>query len=362
MKKRKLSEQVKTKIARLVDHKFAEEIFTEHLPKYYPDFKKLSGVTCTPFKRHLGVTSAVFVVEFKIKYIDKEGKNRHLDIFASAHSDGSRKGAYQKTKALYTHGFDKGKFRVTKPLFFLAQQKAFFYEASPGSSLFYFFTENPRADLKPSFELAAGWVKKVHQLDFPTTVEWPVFKISNMIPSPEDFIEDFYNDDKKQGKIIKKLVADMVRMKKSFDKRIDKNIIYGDYHPENVIIKDLKAKDLEMIDFTDLAMGDSMMDLGTFLQQFDFMGHNFLSREKMNKYKRYFVESYFGQKFDDIAVDFINRINLYQSWTAMRTAVFLFYMKNVENPVDDLLHDAVKHLELAKASKKHINLYYHLPR
>lgn len=359
MKKRKLSEEAKRKIAKLVDQKFVKKVFEEHLPKYYPDFKKLVSIDHKPFKRHLGVTSAVFVVEFKITYLDKEGHNRHIDIFASAHSDGSRKGAYTKTKALYTHGFDKGKFRVTQPLFFLPQQKAFFYVSSPGDSLFYFFTKDPKSDLKPSFELAAGWIKKLHQMEIPTTVEWPTFRISQMVPSPEDFIEDFHNDDKKQGQLVKKLVADMRKLKKSFDKQFDKNVIYGDYHPENVIIKSLDAKDLEMIDFTDLALGDPMMDLGTFLQQFDFMAHNFLSREKMNQHKRHFVESYFEQKFDDIDVKFINRINLYQAWTALRTAVFLFYMKDVQNPVDDLIHDAIKHLELAKESNKHINLYYH---
>ncbi len=30
-----------------------------------------------------------------------------------------------------------------------------------------------------------------------------------------------------------------------------------------------------------------MMDIGTFLQQFDFMGHSFLGREEINKYKEF---------------------------------------------------------------------------
>lgn len=359
MKRRALSEKVKAKIAKLVDLKFIKAVFEEKLPKYYPDFRKLISIKSDPYKRHLGVTSAVFVVEFKIKYLDKHGKTKNLDIFASAHSDGSRKGAYQKTKELYRHGFDRGEFRVTKPLFFLPEQKAFFYESSPGRSFFYFFTQNPQADLSHALRLIAGWVKKLHELEYNPHFKWPVFDILDMVPPPSRFLEDFMTNDKKQGKLVDKLVKDMVKAKKSFDKKIKKSLIYGDYHPENVVIKSLEAKDLEMIDFTDIALGDPMMDLGTFLQQLDFMGHNFLSRQEMNSYKRYFVESYFKKNFDQVDIEFINRINLYQSWTALRTAVFLFYMKDVENPIDDLLEDSINYLKLSKESSRKINLYHH---
>ncbi|MBU1202578.1 aminoglycoside phosphotransferase family protein [Patescibacteria group bacterium] len=359
MKRRALSEKSKAKIARLVDHDFVEGIFRQHLPKYYPDFKTMLSISSDPYKRHLGVTSAVFVVEFKIKYLDKHGKTKNLDIFASAHSDGSRKGAYQKTKALYKHGFDKGQFRVTKPLFFLSEQKAFFYESSPGRSFFYFFTENPKADLSHSLKLIAGWAKKLHQTEFKANFKWPIFDIYDMVPSPNHFVGDFLLTDKRQGKLVDKLVKDMAKTKKAYDKTIKKTIIYGDYHPENVVIKSLEAKDLEMIDFTDIALGDPMMDLGTFLQQLDFMGHNFLSRKEMNEYKKYFVESYFEQDFEQIDIQFINRINLYQSWTALRTAVFLFYMKDIENPIDDLLEDSINHLKLARENNRNINLYHH---
>jgi len=114
---------------------------------------------------------------------------------------------------------------------------------------------------------------------------------------------------------------------------------------------------LKMIDLTDVCLGDPMIDLGTFLQQFDFMGHNFISRKKMNKYKDYFIKIYFNKEIKNINIKYINRINLYQSWTALRTSVFLFYMKDVNNPVFNLLKDSNKYLQLAENNKKEINIY-----
>ena len=86
------------------------------------------------------------------------------------------------------------------------------------------------------------------------------------------------------------------------------------------------------------------------------MGHNFVSRKDIDQYKLSFVESYFSKKLKNIDIEYINRINLYQSWTAMRSAIFLFYMKDVVNPIDDLLEDSVQYLELAKNNKRDINV------
>ena len=353
----KLSEKTRQRISKLVEKDFAISILNKRLPKYYNDFKAIKSLKLKPFKHHLGITSAVFVVEYKIKYINLEGKIKVIDIFVSAHSDGSRKGAYQKTKALYNHGFDKGNYRVTKPLFFLAEQKAFFYVSSPGRSFFNFFTQDTSSDLENSMELITGWIKKLHKIDIKTVdFKWPSFDILKMVPAPASFIKDFKDSDPQLGANIEKLVNDLSRMDRKFRKDIGNILIYGDFHPENIIMKNLEATDLEMIDFTDIALGDPMMDLGTFIQQFDFMGHNFISRKEIDKHKQNFVEAYFSKDFKDIDIEYINRINLYQSWTAMRTTTFLFYMKDVVNPIDDLLEDSIQYLELAKNNQRSINV------
>lgn len=355
----KLAEKAKRRIAKLMDNDFMVYIFNKNMPKHYPDFKEVISLEMQPFKKHMGITSAVFVVEYKIKYKNKDNQEKDLDIFASAHSDGSREGAYKKTKALHSSGFDKGKFRVTRPLFFLADQKAFVYVASPGQSFFDFFSQDPQADLESPLKLAAGWVKKLHGLEVDRTkFDWGYFSIDDMIPSPKVFLLDFMTKDIEQGKLVADLISGMKSLQKKFDAKIEKTIVYGDYHPENIIIHDLEADYLEMIDFTDITLGDPMMDLGNFLQQLDFMGHNFISRKKINNYKKYFIEAYFAKDLDQLDSYLFSRINLYQSWTALRTAVFLFYKKDLENPIIDLLKDSINYLKLSEESQRQINLYH----
>ena len=345
-------------MVKLIDKDFILRVLDIRLKSHYPDYKKIVNLKITPYKKHLGKTSVVFVLEYKIKYLSTANKKKSLIIFASAHSDGSRKVAYQRTKVLYKNGFDQGDLRVTRPLFFLSKQKAFFYQASAGSSLFYFFTQKPQADFEPSIKLSAAWIKKLHDLSLDKNkLKWNDFQIKNMIPLPDKFIGDFYLSSQKDGRLVENLFKDMRALEKVFNKRLKKKVIYGDYHPENIIIPSLKSSQLEMIDFTDIAFGDPMLDLAVFLQQFDFMGHNFLRRQKINDYKKYFLESYFEKESKQIEADFFARINLYQSWTALRSAVFIFYMRNKENPIDDLLMDARAYLQLAKARKKKINLY-----
>ncbi len=357
MTKKPLSEGSKVKMVKLLEHDFVCDVLNKRLKDHYADFEKIIELDLEPYKRHIGITSAVFVVQYKIKYQSKTGRKKDTEIFVSAHSDGSRLGAYEKTKFLYENGFAKGKFRVTQPLFFLKEQKAFFYISSPGRSLFYFFTKNPKANIKPAMKLAVGWIKKLHKFDTSLdNFKWPYFKISTMVPMPKRFIPDFYASSQERGQLVEELVEEMKKQAKYYNKKNKPKLIYGDCHPENVIIKSLKTNDLEMIDFTDLALGDPMMDIGTFIQQFDFMGHNFLNRKKINNYKKFFIETYFNKGLNDIDIEYINRINLYQAWTALRTTLFLFYMKGVENPIDDLLEDVRQYLELAKENKRIINL------
>ncbi len=351
-----LSEDIKNKISKLADIDFIKQVFTKNLSRHYPNFKEVKNLSLYTHKRHLGRTSVVFVVEYKVDYINRRGEDRRLYIFASAHSDGSRWGAYQKNLALYKNGFSSGPFRVTRPLFFLEEQQAFFYQSSPGKSLFRWFVKNSEADLRPILSLAAGWIKKLHSLDSSLgNINWPVFKIANMVPAPADFVADFIASDAARGETVKQIVDQLQSYEKSFAEQFGKTLVYGDYHPENVVIRGLDTDNIEMIDFTDVACGDPMIDVGTFLEQLDFMMHRFLPREKINEYEIFFVESYFGKQFAEIDQTFINRINLYQAWTALRIAVFLFYAHSAH--IDDMLKEIKHYLQAISENKKIINLY-----
>lgn len=353
-----LSEEIKNNMAKLLSPDFITGVFDERLAEYYKDFKEVKSLELTLYKKHLGRTSTVIVAKYKINYLTPDDQTKMLQIFVSAHSDGSRARAFAKNKYLYDRGFDKGNLRVTRPLFYLSDQYAYFYHGSIGRRLLSFFRENPEADLQPVFSLVATWMKKLHAFAYADkNFQWPVFTIDKMVPEPQHFINDFYRHNQDLGDLGQKLYDNILAQEKSYDANIKKTLIYGDNHPENIIIDSLHTKHLEMIDFSDVAVGDPMVDLGSFLQQFDFMSQTVMSRSKINQYKIAFVETYFGQSLNDIDIDYINRINLYQSWTALRSSTFLFYMKDVQNEIGDLLADCRMYLNLAQDSQRTINLF-----
>lgn len=352
----KIDQKTKDQVAQLANQDFVQDVLNKKLAEYYPDFQKIKKLALQAYKKHLGQTSAVFVVGYQIEYLDQKDQIQKLHLFATAHSDDSRRSAFEKLNFLYQHGFDKGKFQVTRPLFFLQEQKGFFYEASEGESLYSFFKEDQTTDIKPILELASGWIKELHALAIDDSFNWPHFSVSKMVPAPAKFLPDFYSYRQSLGLQVTNIVDQIKQWEDTLSDSFEKKLIYGDYHPENIIIPSLQAKTLKMIDFTDIALGDPMTDLGTFLQQVDFMGHRFFSRAKVNQYKEDFVCSYFKKELTDIPEIYFQRINLYQAWTALRTGVFLFYMHR-DDSVKSLLEEVESYIALIVSKEKKVNIH-----
>ncbi len=349
-------EKKKKNVALLNDEIFIKDCLNQNLAKYYPDFVEVKNLELHAYKKHVGKTSAVFVVAYKLDYLDKTDEIKKIKLVATGHSDGSRKMAFAKLNYLYNHGFSSGKYLVTKPLFYLEENLAFIYEASIGHRLFSLFKADEYLNLANALDLAAAWVKKLHNLEVKNDFVWPNFSVDNIGQSIKKFFDDIIHSNQSLGERVGKLLQEIRVLEQNFLNEITPCLVYGDYHPENVILTSLEAKQIKMIDFTDVALGDPMLDLGSFLQQLDFMGHRFFSRAKVNYEKEYFVTSYFGKKIEDIPSEFFPRINLYQAWVALRTAVFLFYMHK-DDSVKFLLDEVEKYLALVEAKERKINLY-----
>lgn len=349
-------EEQKKKVALLNDEVFIKDCLNKNLAKHYSDFVKVQKLELYAYKKHFSKTSSVFVVAYKLEYLGRDNETKKLKLVATGHSDGSRKAAFVKLNYLYQHGFDSGKYLVTRPLFYLAENLSFVYEASIGHRLFSLFKTDEHLNLSNAMNLAAAWLKKLHQLETDETFVWPKFVINKTGSSIKNFLPDVLASDLDLGTRVKKILASIKKHEAEFAKNLSVCLVYGDYHPENVILTSLEAKQIKMIDFTDVALGDPMLDVGSFLQQLDFMGHRFFSRAKVNYEKEYFITSYFGQKFEEIPLEFFPRINLYQAWVALRTAAFLFYM-NQGASVRLLLDEVEQYLALVEKLERKINLY-----
>jgi len=356
--RRVLTAEEKNKISKLLESDFIAELLKNRLPQYYPDFGAIQKIESKIYKKYIGKTRVFFVIGFDIVYTAKDsGHINAIKIFASAHTDGSRKKASDNAERLYSNGFSSGKYQVTRPLFYLPEQSAFFYEASVGSSFLSFLEKDPHRDFKPILQLAAGWIKKLHSTDLADKYEWEKFDVMKISPLPRLFGDDFFEKYQEYGELVLWLIDEMKKLKASFDESTSQVVIYGDYHPQNVIITKLDADTMKMIDFTDVCVGDPMADIGVFVQQFEFMTHHYYTDVEADKYKKLFIEYYFGQRFDEVDIKYIKAINLYQSWTALRSATFLFYMENLGSAVGPVLAESKKLLELAKSDTRQISTF-----
>lgn len=348
---------IKQYMDKLLDQDFIAVLFNQRLNKFYPDFKQVDSLIFHPYKRHVGKTSMIMVVEYVLSYLTIDEKIKTISLFSSAHSDGSRTRSFYGQSYLYDHGFDQGNFLVGRPLFYLDEQFAFFYEAVLGRTFRKVMQEKPDQDFSVILDLAARWVKKMHDCPIDKENKFVSFDFSEMSPKPQRFLDDMTKVYPELGKRLDSTFHRLADLKKKNFNTFPVSIIHGDYHPENIIVKKSEPDKIKVIDFTDLSLGDPMVDLGSFIQQIDFMGFECLSRANINKYKTIFLEYYFNKKFEDIDINDLNRINLYQAWVVLRTTLLLFYAKSASHPLGELIEEIDRYLSLAESSQRKINLY-----
>lgn len=341
----------------LTQSDYIKQVLEQRLPEFYPDFVKIKTINVRTYKKHSGKTSATYVAAYLCKYESSLGQIKPLNIYVSAHTDGSRQASFINNSFLYNQGFKNSQYLIPRPLFYLADLGAFFYEGVRGRILKKLIKDEPQRDLRPVLNLAAGWLRILHNIDCTASNFKPKdFAIKNMRPQPANLVADFMKNRLAVGKKLESFLQEMMAGEQNWSMQINQTLIHGDYHLENIIVSGLEPDHIKVIDFTDLAWGDPCLDLGGFLQQFDFMLQNVLSRQQINDYKTYFVESYFEENFSDIDPSFISRINLYQAWTTLRTIALLFYTKDPRHELENLLVEMENHLDLARKHLVQINL------
>jgi len=282
-------------------------------------------------------------------------QNQRLKLFIGAASNNSKLRAYYNLVWLRAHGFDQGSLEVIKPIAYLEDLKALIYEASEGQTLYWHIKKSPTYDeLLWPLQLCAQWLLKLHQTkasDLPATMSEN--NDQGIIKSLELAREKYQLFTPEQGAKILQVLNDIQTSLPAKDHSV--SLIYGDYHPENIIFRNLTSRRLSMIDLSDVTLGDPYRDVGTFIQQLDFMSQDFLLRDDINKLKRYFVEQYTGLAFDAIPEADIRRINLYQALTAVRSSVWLFEPESRKVSLE-LLDDARLLMEKVHNSQHSINI------
>jgi Ser/Thr protein kinase RdoA (MazF antagonist) len=237
-------------------------------------------------------------------------------------------------------------------LFYSNFFRAVFYRGVKGENLFHYIKKGSPEETEKVTEKAAAWLAKLHKLPTRDAINFNKqnSRIDTAIPGRRhilDIIGYFYPEFQD---FYQHAYEYMARQERSYLRSTDKRwVIHGDAHPENVI--KISKNKVAFIDFNDLCLGDLARDVGSFMQQLDYMaGIKANDKKAAQKLKDIFLASYLKHsklKPDD---SFDQRMELYYNWTALRTATY-FLLRH--NPSKEKAEPLIKGVEEYLESRRY---------
>lgn len=320
--------------SKLLDKEFITEFLRKRILPMYPDFIDIKSVKLCPYKDYVWKGEAYhIVVEYRTRFVTKEGKIKTLPIFCSAHWEEPRKNVYNALKFLWNNGFDRGYLTIPHPLMYSDYYQGIFYRGVEGKHLYHYIQENVFAAVEDIVPKAANWFRKLHELPTQGVRNFNEVnsRIETVYPGIPHILERVGDRYPQYLKIYKNIYTKLVEREKSFFDAFESRwLVHGDAHPENVI--KMGRKKIAVIDFTDICLADFTRDLGSFLQQLEFMVNRKIKKAGYaKKIKKLFLDSYFAGSKEKLTAEVKDRINIYYYWTMMRTATH-FLVKHMPEP------------------------------
>ncbi|MDD4332676.1 MAG: phosphotransferase [Patescibacteria group bacterium] len=320
-------------INNLFSEQFVIDLFRKNLLPHYSDFSDIKKVKVVPHKQYIWEKTYHVVLEFSTVLITKDGKEEELEIFCTAHSSEPRQNAYEALRYLWDKDFSQGDLTTPHPLFFDKKLKAFFYRGVSGRSMYYYIKEKKFSEVERIIPLSAAWFSKLHSIPVANAKNFNEenSRIMTVVPGKEKVLDNIKNNYPDHYETYKKIYEIFIKNEEDFLKSTSQRwLIHGDAHPENII--KMGETKIAGIDFTDVCLADFARDLGSFLQQIEYMAGrkigDFVFTERM---KDLFLVSYLKCAKIELSDSLKSRIDNYYNWTAIRTATF-FLMKHNPQP------------------------------
>ncbi len=223
------------------------------------------------------------------------------------------------------HGFEKGRFRVPKPLAKDRESLTTIEEGIRGRTLFDKLVEAGPAEARDCLEMAAEWLARLHNCRL-------------QIAPPEDFFSDekrrlelyispFYATGHPHTRRAQEIMDRVIEAETALYEGHPEKLIqgHGDFHPKNIFIgqdsEDPSSRFVAAIDFGSAYSMPPAFDVGTFLAQFrnQFYGR----QEVLSKVS----ETVFLQKYLDEAGqpdnDFLRQVEVFRARTSLSIGFYL---------------------------------------
>ncbi len=314
----------------LLDTNFIKDFLSKNILPLYEQFSEIKKVKVIPHKKMIWGDDAYHIVlEFVTSFVEENEdgvkKIKKLPIFCSAHSHERRANVYEALDYLWNKGFSNGYRTIPRPLYFSSEFNAIFYRGVQGNNLYHYIKNHDYKRIEEVSAKAARWFVKLHQVK---TFDAKNFnpensRILTVIPGKNHVLETIENEQIEYLDFYKQAYDYFICREDEFLNNSDNlYLVHGDAHPENIIR--MGTKKVAVIDFTDLCLGDFARDVGTFLQQINYMSQRKIGdRDYGLKLQKIFLDNYLDGAKINLDDSLKQRISNYYNWTALRTATFL---------------------------------------
>lgn len=298
-----------------------------------------------PIKNNVWLTTYHVVFRYKVRF-EVSGDEKY--IYVTAHDSEQRENVITSLGFLADNGFMAGNFIAPKALFYEPEFNASFYEGLNGNNLYFYIKANDQEQIRRIIKLTAAWFAKLHSLAVPTGLKFNCEhgRLKTIVPGVENVLESVNINYPEYISAYDRLYLYFMEQEDENLKTIKQTIIHGDAHPENVIRMD--SETVGLIDYVDMTVADPARDVGSFLQQLEYMCMRKIDdMEFVAEVKDLFLTSYAENAKIPLDESFAGRIELYYNWTAIRTATF-FLMKHNPEPerAAPLISGALERLKL----------------
>jgi hypothetical protein len=324
----------------LFDRTYVMDLFNRQILPLYPDFKEIKKIEIKPAKKNVWQTTYHVVIEFATSFLTNDGEAVELPIYCTAHSSEPRINSYEALTSLWQLGFGQGDLVIPHPLFFSEYFNGYFYRGVPGQTLYYYICKKNYDTIESVVAKTGTWFAKLHNTPIKGVKNFNPenSRIETVIPGVKKILHKIQLAYPKYFETCKNIYKIIDQKEKDYFANNQRQyLIHGDAHPKNII--KMSEDKIAVIDFTDICLADFARDLGSFLQQLDFMGSEKINDQAyVEKIKKIFFDSYLFSSEVKINEDIQTRINNYYNYTALRTATF-FLLKDQPEPerADELL-------------------------
>ena len=320
-------------ILNLFDEQFVLKLFRKRILPKYPSFAEVKKIEIIPVKKQIWDTTYHVVIEFKTTFLTIEGKRTTLPIFCTAHSSEPRRNVYTVLKYLWDHSFARGSLTIPHPLFYSNTFRATFYRGVKGKNLKHYIQDRDYETIRIVTAKAANWFAKLHKLPVDKALNFnrANSRVKTAIPGAKKILEKFQSRFPQKYPIIKSMYEQIIKKEEDFFRSTSQRwLIHGDAHPENVI--PVGKHKLVVVDFADFCLADFARDIGSFLQQFEYMSQSLIDDKNfIDSTKNLFLQTYANRAKINIDKALLARINNYYYWTALRTVAY-FALKSQPDP------------------------------